>query len=40
MFTFIAPSKIRSANPGYCFKMAGWHKTGVTKGGLDILETT
>jgi hypothetical protein len=24
MFTYVAPSKIRSANPGYCFKRAGW----------------
>ena len=24
MFTYIAPGKIRSVNPGYCFKQAKW----------------
>ena len=24
MFTYVDPSKVKSANPGYCFKQAGW----------------
>lgn len=24
LFTYVSGEKIRSANPGYCFKMAGW----------------
>jgi hypothetical protein len=24
MFTYVDPRKIRSVNPGYCFKQAGW----------------
>lgn len=24
LFTYVNPAKIRSPNPGYCFKMAGW----------------
>jgi hypothetical protein len=31
---------IRYVNPGCCFKAAGWHTTGFTKGGLIILEYT
>ena len=38
LYTFVNPQRIRSTNPGYCFQMAGWMKTGVTKGGLVILE--
>ncbi len=30
-YTYINPSKIRSTNPGYCFKKAGWSVCGVTK---------
>lgn len=32
-FTYVAPAKIRSSNPGYCFLAAGWHRVGWTKGG-------
>lgn len=32
-YTYVAPSKVRSTNPGYCFLMAGWARTGHTKGG-------
>jgi hypothetical protein len=39
-YTYVNPKKIKSSNPGYCFKMAGWKKTGKTKGGLIILELT
>lgn len=31
MFTHINPHKIKSQNPGYCFKMAGWRVCGKTK---------
>jgi hypothetical protein len=37
-YTYVNSKKIKSTNPGYCFKMAGWNKCGVTKGGLIILE--
>lgn len=38
LFTFVNSKKIRSVNPGYCFKQAGWKYCGKSKGGLDILE--
>jgi hypothetical protein len=38
LYTYINPKKIRSTNPGYCFKVAGWKFCGYTKGGLVILE--
>ena len=34
MFTYVNPAKIKSTNPGYCFKMAGWRQCGVSKKGL------
>jgi hypothetical protein len=38
-YTYVNPRKIRSANPGYCFLMAGWRRCGVTKHNrLVILE--
>ncbi|HYR45041.1 MAG TPA: hypothetical protein VER98_18565 [Terriglobia bacterium] len=37
MYTFIDPKKIRSVNPGYCFKCAGWHTEGLTQSGKHIL---
>jgi hypothetical protein len=44
-YTYVAPSKVRSSNPGYCFLEAGWRRAGHTKGGhgreqLRILELT
>lgn len=36
-YTYVNPRKIKSTNPGYCFKLAGWHVTGRSKGGLVIL---
>lgn len=39
-YTYVHPQGIRSANPGYCFKVAGWQRCGRTKGGLVILERT
>ena len=38
LFTYINPTAIRSANPGYCFKRAGWRKCRETLKGLHILE--
>jgi hypothetical protein len=28
MLSYIWPAKIKSVNPGYCFKVAGWHTAG------------
>jgi len=30
-YTYVNPRKVRSSNPGYCFKCAGWRFYGVTK---------
>ena len=38
LYTYVAPSHVRSANPGYCFKKAGWLVCGSTRRGLLILE--
>lgn len=40
LYTYVNAAKVRSANPGYCFKLAGWRTCGTTKGGLTILEYT
>jgi hypothetical protein len=37
-YTFVDARKIRSTNPGCCFKKAGWKRIGTTKSGKDILE--
>lgn len=37
-YTFVDAGRIRSTNPGACFKHAGWNACGRTKGGLVILE--
>lgn len=37
-YTYVNPRKIRSSNPGYCFKAAGWAVCGKTKRGLVVLE--
>lgn len=31
LYTYVNADKIRSVNPGYCFKKAGWTLCGVTK---------
>jgi hypothetical protein len=37
-YTYVDPRRV-SANPGYCFKQAGWRFCGITKSrGLHILE--
>jgi hypothetical protein len=38
LYTYVNPRKVKSANPGYCFKVAGWRDCGRTKGGLLVLE--
>lgn len=39
LYTYVNDSKVRSCNPGYCFKMAGWQLCGRNKDGkLSILE--
>lgn len=39
LFTYVADGKIRSTNPGYCFKQAGWKRCGRNADGrLTILE--
>jgi hypothetical protein len=37
LFTFVNPERIRSRNPGCCFKKAGWRECGRTAAGLLIL---
>ncbi len=37
-FTYVDPAAVASANPGYCFLMAGWRRCGVSKSGLLLLE--
>lgn len=36
-FTYINAKKIKSTNPGCCFKAAGWKQAGKSKGGLVLL---
>lgn len=38
LYTYVNPAKIRSKNPGCCFKKAGWSYCGITAGGLYVLE--
>jgi hypothetical protein len=38
LYTYVNPRKVRSTNPGYCFKVAGWTVCGWSKSGLVILE--
>lgn len=33
LYTYVKPSAIRSVNPGYCFKMAGWKFIRTSKDG-------
>jgi len=34
IITFVDSTKVKSSNPGYCYKKAGFRKCGKTKGGL------
>ena len=39
LFTYVWPAKIKSPNPGYCFKCANWRQCGRNQDGrLIILE--
>lgn len=38
MITFVSPGHIRSSNPGYCFKRAGFEVIGSTGKGLPALQ--
>ena len=39
LYTYVNAKKVKSDNPGYCFKVAGWRVCGVTKSRkLVILE--
>ena len=39
LYTYVWDAKVRSVNPGYCFKVAGWRLCGRNKDGrLTILE--
>ena len=31
LYTYVNPRRVASANPGFCFKQAGWSLCGVTK---------
>lgn len=31
LYTYVNPRRVRSTNPGFCFKQAGWRPCGVTK---------
>jgi hypothetical protein len=38
LFTFVNPAKIKSINPGCCFRKAGWKRCGKSKRGYIIFE--
>lgn len=38
LYTYVNGRRILSANPGYCFKRAGWRECGRTRKGLVILD--
>lgn len=40
IITYISPNKIKSVNPGYCFKCAGWKTFGKSKSGKIRLQWT
>jgi hypothetical protein len=37
VFTYVDPGEIRSRNPGYCFKCAGWQFVKQTRDGKHLL---
>jgi hypothetical protein len=37
LYTYIDATKVRSVNPGYCFKMAGWKYQRLSSGGKHLL---
>ena len=38
MITFVLPKAIRSVNPGFCYKAAGWRVVGAAKDGKPCLQ--
>lgn len=38
LYTHVNAAKVKSVNPGCCFKKAGWRRCGTTKRGLLVLE--
>ena len=38
LYTYVDPTRVRSVNPGCCFKRAGWRVAGKSKRGLIVLE--
>lgn len=38
-YTLVDAGKVKSRNPGYCFKCSGWTACGTTKNGLLVLES-
>ena len=39
LITYVDRRKVQSRNPGYCFKCAGWRRTGVSADGhKDLLQ--
>ena len=38
LYTYVDPTKVRSINPGCCFKRAGWKTCGKSRRGLIVLE--
>lgn len=39
-YTYVNPHKVQSSNPGYCFKVAGYHHVGNSTRGLHLLVKT
>ena len=37
LYTYVNPTKVRSPNPGYCFKVAGWKVCGYNKTGKLLI---
>ena len=37
LYTYVAPDKIRSVNPGFCFKAAGWKYVRLSASGQHLL---
>jgi hypothetical protein len=37
LYTYIDPRKVRSVNPGYCFKVAGWKHVSDSTDGKHLL---
>lgn len=37
LYTYIDAGKVKSPNPGYCFKMAGWRFERLSKAGKHLL---